>query len=223
MRNINISVKKVLVGTLILTSFSTSAVAYQYIIKKGDTLNKISKKAYGTSSYSNELANYNSILDPDFIKVGDILDIPSINTIKNIDTEQYEIYVVKKGDTLSKICKNYYNTYQYVNQLAFYNSISNIDVINVDQIIKLPSKYILEQLDEFSYTIKKGDTLEKIALAYYGKEGLGQLLAEYNCLSANILYEGQIIFIPSYNKMLEFYNAVYNIEKGKNYVKRRSI
>ena len=38
-----------------------------------------------------------------------------------------------------------------------------------------------------------------------------------------ILYEGQIIFIPSYNKMLEFYNAVYNIEKGKNYVKRRSI
>ena len=34
MRNINISVKKVLVGTLILTSFSTSAVAYQYIIKK---------------------------------------------------------------------------------------------------------------------------------------------------------------------------------------------
>ena len=91
MRNINISVKKVLVGTLILTSFSTSAVAYQYTIKKGDTLNKISKKAYGTSSYSNELANYNSILDPDFIKVGDILDIPSINTIKNIDTEQYEI------------------------------------------------------------------------------------------------------------------------------------
>lgn len=233
MKNINIKkgIKRVLAGTIVLTSLSTNALAYQYVIKRGDTLRKISKEAYGTPSYSTELANYNSILNPNFIREGEIIEIPSVDTIKKCkyfiftDNEpiQNEVYRVKKGDTLGKICKQHYGSYKYVDKLAAYNGIANIDSININLVITLPSVYELEQLVGFTYKIKNGDTLEKIAFAYYGKEAFAQLLAEYNCLETNILYEGQLIFVPSYSQMLEFCNAIHNIGKGKTNVKTRNI
>lgn len=174
MKNINIKkgIKRVLAGTIVLTSLSTNALAYQYVIKRGDTLRKISKEAYGTPSYSTELANYNSILNPNFIREGEIIEIPSVDTIKK--------------------CKYFIFTDNEPKQ----NEV---------------------------YRVKKGDTLEKIAFAYYGKEAFAQLLAEYNCLETNILYEGQLIFVPSYSQMLEFCNAIHNIGKGKTNVKTRNI
>ena len=233
MKNINIKkgIKRVLAGTIVLTSLSTNALAYQYVIKRGDTLRKISKEAYGTPSYSTELANYNSILNPNFIREGEIIEIPSVDTIKKCkyfiftdnEPKQNEVYRVKKGDTLGKICKQHYGSYKYVDKLAAYNGIANIDSININLVITLPSVYELEQLVGFTYKIKNGDTLEKIAFAYYGKEAFAQLLAEYNCLETNILYEGQLIFVPSYSQMLEFCNAIHNIGKGKTNVKTRNI
>lgn len=67
-----------------------------------------------------------------------------------------EIYVVKKGDTLSKIANKYGITYK---ELAEYNNISNPNVIYVGQKIKIPSKGVF-------YIVKKGDTLSKIASIY---------------------------------------------------------
>lgn len=47
------------------------------------------------------------------------------------------IYVVQKGDTLSKIAKKYGTTWK---KLARYNNIANANVIRVGQKIKIPSK-----------------------------------------------------------------------------------
>lgn len=233
MKNINIKkgIKRVLAGTIVLTSLSANALAYQYVIKRGDTLRKISKNAYGTPSYSTELANYNNIPNPNFIREGEVIEIPNINTIKDYkhfvfienEPKQNEFYRVKKGDTLGKICKQHYGSYKYIDKLAAYNGIANIDAISIGQIIKLPSTYELEKLVGFTYKVKKGDTLEKIAIAYYGKKAFAQLLAEYNCLETNTLYEGQLIFVPSYSQMLEFCNAIHNVGKGKTNVKTRNI
>lgn len=64
-------------------------------------------------------------------------------------------YVVKKGDTLSKIAKKYGTTIEAIVKL---NNISNPDLIYVGQTLKLQGNV--------TYKVKKGDTLSKIAKKY---------------------------------------------------------
>lgn len=53
------------------------------------------------------------------------------------ETVKEIIYVVKKGDTLSKIAKKYKTTYQ---KLAAYNNLANPNLIYVGQKIKIPNQ-----------------------------------------------------------------------------------
>ena len=71
-------------------------------------------------------------------------------------------YVVKKGDTLSKIASNYNTTYQ---KLANYNNINNPNKIYPGQIIKIPSDS--NTLVPTKYIVKKNDSLTKIAKKYH--------------------------------------------------------
>lgn len=77
----------------------------------------------------------------------------SKNKINNVDTKE-NIYVVKKGDTLSKIAKKFGTT---VDAIVKMNNIINPDLIIVGQKLKLHT---------FTYKVKKGDTLSKIARRY---------------------------------------------------------
>ena len=83
-----------------------------------------------------------------------IIDIP-------IEEEKNEInYVVKKGDTLSKIASKYGTTYQV---LASYNNIKNPNKIYVGQVIKIPSS---NEEKTNTYIVEKDDTLINIAKKY---------------------------------------------------------
>ena len=98
-------------------------------------------------------------------------DYPSI--IKSKNEEQKDIdkatknnnkeinYVVKKGDTLTKIANKYNTTY---NILASYNKILNPNKIYIGQIIKIPDSN--SNINPTTYVVKKGDTLIKIANKY---------------------------------------------------------
>lgn len=92
-----------------------------YTVKSGDTLAEIAEK-YNTTYQ--KLAQHNGIANPNFIKVGQKIKIPNVET-----------YIVKVGDTLSKIADSYNTTYQ---KLAEYNNIKNPNLINVGQQIKIP-------------------------------------------------------------------------------------
>ena len=70
-------------------------------------------------------------------------------------------YIVKKGDTLSGIASRFNKTYQ---ELAQYNGIPNPDIIDVGQIIKIPTGTA-----QRTYVVQKGDTLSGIA----SKFGMG--------------------------------------------------
>lgn len=54
-----------------------------------------------------------------------------------------QTYTVKKGDTLSAICRKYYGDSTLYSKLAKYNGIKNPNLIRVGQIIKLPDKSLL--------------------------------------------------------------------------------
>ena len=68
------------------------------------------------------------------------LGITKINSSKWLNPESYNVlpdyvyYIVKKGDTLSKIAKKYKTT---VKQLAKWNNIKNVNIIKVGQKLRV--------------------------------------------------------------------------------------
>ena len=102
------------------------------------------------------------------------------------------IYIVKGGDTLSKIAAQYGTTYQ---KLAAYNNIGNPSFIRVGQEIKIPGISNANGTSEKVYTVKSVDTLSDIANKYGTTY---QKLAEYNNISnPSLIRVGQNIKIPN--------------------------
>lgn len=101
------------------------------------------------------------------------------------ETNEIE-YVVKKGDTLSGIANKYGTTYQ---ELAEYNNISNPNIINVGQVIKIPTK----EKTPITYIVKSGDTLTKIASKY--ETTVEKIAKDNNIKDKNKIYVGQKLII----------------------------
>lgn len=108
------------------------------------------------------------------------------------------VHIVKKGDTLSKIASKYDTTYQ---ALAEYNGIKNPNVINVGQKIKIPVAGSLSAdastQAERTYTVKKGDSLWKIAVQQLGKGARYTEIKTLNGMKNNTIHAGQVLKIPT--------------------------
>ena len=172
-------------------------ILMSYKVVSGDTLIKIAKK-FGTTYQ--ELAKINCISDPDKIQVGQILKIPNTTTSSSSSSSSYKTYTISSGDTLSKIAKRFGTTYQ---EIARINGISNPDIINVGQVIKIPYSGSFSPSNNLTsnsastfntYTIVSGDTLSQIANRFGTTY---QELARINGISnPNIIQVGQKIKIP---------------------------
>ena len=104
----------------------------------------------------------------------------------NNENEDYDYYIVKKGDTLSAIAKKYHTT---VKNLANLNNIKNVNLIYVGE------KLLIPKSTNIKYTIKKGDTLSSIAKKYHTT---WQNIYNKNkdiIKNPNKIYPGQIITI----------------------------
>ena len=86
-----------------------------------------------------------------------IITEKGLNGVNNEQASAVINYVVKKGDTLSGIAKEYNTTYQ---KLAVDNNISNPNLIYPGQIIKI---YETSTINPTTYIVKKGDPLSSIA------------------------------------------------------------
>ncbi len=124
----------------------TEPIPSTYTVVKGDTLSKIAKRFNTTVD---ELVKINGIDNPNLIRVGQVLHLTALEPIT-------ATYTVVKGDTLSKIAKRYKTS---VEALAAMNNISNVNLIRVGQVLKLPS----DAVEPEYYTVVKGDSLWKIA------------------------------------------------------------
>ena len=124
-------------------------------VNKGDELGLKGSTGYSTGPHLHfGVKKDNSWVDP----------IPYLLGEKNIlepvenESKSDNIYIAKKGDTLTKIAKMYNTT---VSSLTKLNSIKNANLIYVGQIIKLT-----DNTKEISYTVQKDDNLSKIAKKY---------------------------------------------------------
>jgi len=113
----------------------------EYTVVKGDTLGKIAK-AHGVTLKALEAANPN--VQPTKLKVGQKLTIPAGSATAPAETPAVaagvggggETYVVKSGDTLTKIAKSQGTT---VKAIETENNLSTTK-IKVGQKLKIPAK-----------------------------------------------------------------------------------
>ena len=139
----------------------TSAYASSYQVKSGDTLDEISK-AHNTTVQ--KLKSENN-LTSNLILPGQVLKINEFNYNKS--TDKKEKYVVKLGDSLSTIAKKYNLSLSTLIKLN--PDISNSDRIYIGQSIRVSgqapasSSTAKKGSSSDTYTVKSGDTLDKIA------------------------------------------------------------
>lgn len=112
---------------------------------------------------------------------GEITEDIDLRFISGIDPVTY---VIKSGDTLSEIAKEYDIT---VGTLIGYNGIDNVRRIIPGEVLKIP------EIDGIPYKVKPGDTLEKIAVTY--NTSVNRLL-DANDLASNLIQPGDELFIP---------------------------
>ncbi|MED1471911.1 peptidoglycan endopeptidase [Bacillus salipaludis] len=181
------------------TATKTSSPVKTYTVKSGDALIKIANK-YDVSVGDIKLWNG---LDSTIIYPGQVLRVSGSSgetyTTVSIEKKQFtpsktttSTYVVRSGDSLSKIAVKYRTT---VSELKKLNNLKS-DRIYVGQKLKVPGKTntttttttTSTNQNVSTYTVKSGDTLGKIAKQF------GLSLAELkslNGLKSNLIRVGQ--------------------------------
>lgn len=145
----------------------------QYIVKRGDTLYSIALKNNTTVDKLRELNNLNT----NTLTIGQILALP-IET----DIDEYDIYVVNKGDSLWSISRKFNID---INDLIELNNLNDL-TLQINQSILVPKQQ--ENIETDIYIVNKGDTLWSIS----NKLNIPvQTLKELNNLNSNLLKVNQ--------------------------------
>lgn len=148
-----------------------------YIVKKGDTLYSISRKLNISVDTLKSLNKLNS---------NDIYVGQQLILVEPENQVEYDIYTVKKGDSLWSISQKYNIT---VNELIKLNNLDNT-TLQINQTLKVPKTVIEEPpiQNEETYIVQKGDTLWSISR----KLGISvNELKDLNNLTSNLLNIGQ--------------------------------
>ncbi|MGM0598526.1 MAG: LysM peptidoglycan-binding domain-containing protein [Candidatus Rifleibacteriota bacterium] len=134
-------------------------------------------------------------------------------TLRTID-EELVIYVIKKGDSLRSIAEKYYGKPSKERAIADLNFIEDPSSVRVGEEIIIDVKPLGKSdavtaassdssfsqaftSDQNTYTIKRGDTLGKIAKKYFGKSSAASRLMKANPgVDPRYLKVGDVIIIP---------------------------
>ncbi|SFC75103.1 LysM domain-containing protein, partial [Alkalibacterium subtropicum] len=161
-----------------------------YTVKAGDTLSAIAARYNTTVS---RIAAANDITNVNLIRVGQVLTIPGNGgTTPPPPPSSTTTYTVKAGDTLSAIAARYDTTVQ---QIAVANSIPNVNLIRVGQVLTIPGNgsSTTPPPSSTTYTVRPGDTLYSIAQRY--NTTVQQLTVDNNISNPNLISVGQVLTI----------------------------
>ncbi len=161
----------------------------RHVIKKGETLGSVASK-YGVSVKS--VQTKNSIHNPNRIRVGQVLLIPSPGEAKSLSKSKPSSksskpktrtvsHTIRKGENLNSIAKKYAVS---VGDVKRWNKITNADKIFAGQKLKIHT----EKPNWITYTVKSGDNLSRIAMKYNCSV---EDIKQWNDLSSTKIYVGQ--------------------------------
>ena len=160
-----------------------------YVVKRGDTLFRIARQ-YGTTV--GELAQINQIRNPNLIYPGQNILVPIQSNLENRVENQVE-YIVKSGDTLSAIARQYNVS---VHQLVQINQIVNANLIYPGQIIIIQQSAIIDYTtNHVIYTVQAGDTLSQIASQFHTT--VEEIAALNDISNINLIFVGEKLRVPN--------------------------
>ena len=169
-----------------------------YTVKSGDSLYSIARQ-YGLTV--DEIKRYNN-LTSNLLSIGQKLKIPTM--IETPTTSEGTVYIVKSGDNLYSIAKQYGLT---ADEIMKYNNLTS-NLLSIGQVLKIPTTSTSLPSTEVIYTVKSGDNLYSIAKQY----GLtADEIMKYNNLTSNLLSIGQQLKIPVSNT-----GITYVVKSGDN-------
>src|SRR5207253_289201 len=120
------------IGSLIGLALASSAGVGSYTVRPGDSLSVVAKRL-GTTVVA--LAKANGIVDPDRVKVGQVLKLSPAAAPTSKGEPAPSTYVIKEGDSLSVVAKRLGLS---VDALAKANKIVNLDRITLGQSLVIP-------------------------------------------------------------------------------------
>jgi LysM repeat protein len=165
----------------------------RYTVVRGDTLRKIAA-ACGTTVSALQRANP-EIKNANLISVGQVIVLPGA-LLTGTGTE--DIYIVKKGDTLSTLAVRFKTTVDRL--LALNSAITNRNVIYEGQRLAVPSSRTPAPTPAptpgQTYVVVRGDTLRSIA-SRFGTTVDEILKLNTDIKDANRISVGQKIVLPA--------------------------
>ena len=165
-----------------------------YTVQRGDTLWAIARR-YGTTS--GEITEINNISNPNLIYPGQELRIPTNSTTEGEETRGTGdiIYTVQRGDTLSKIAREYNVTVAHIVEL---NDITNPNLIYPGEKLRITESDVtnlspIPKNNYSTYTVRRGDTLSGIARRF--GVSVNYLVTANNIQNPNLIFPGQILIV----------------------------
>lgn len=177
----NLTTDVLQIGQVLIIQPTNSSNNMTYTVKNGDTLYSIAT-SYGISVEELKRANN---LTSNNLYIGQELKIPTTNTNPTEPSNDYQIYTVKKGDSLWSIAREFNIG---IPEIIDLNNLETINLKVGDQ-LKVPKK----SSSSNTYIVKNGDTLWSIARE--NNISVSEL-KETNNLSNNLLTIGQELIIP---------------------------
>ena len=147
-----------------------------YVVKKGDSLYNIAKKYDTDVDTIKKINNISS----NILSIGQKITLPTKD-----DINEYEFYIVQKGDSLYQIARKYNTDVDTIKKI---NNLSS-NILSIGYRIKVP------KINEGNviYIVKSGDSLYQIAKKY---NTTVNDIKSLNNLTTNLLSIGQELKLP---------------------------
>ncbi|HUV38132.1 MAG TPA: LysM domain-containing protein, partial [Planctomycetota bacterium] len=127
-----------------------------YVVQKGDTLQAISEKFYGTVRYHRLIQDANNIPEPTMLREGQQLLIPAKPAATTPGAEPGPAgprldpgerrYVVQQSETLSEIAERELGSREHYRAIMTRNQITDPRLVREGQVLVLPSRSALRVL-----------------------------------------------------------------------------
>ena len=194
----NVTADKLRVGqvlTIPSKSGTNPSNMFIYTVQKGDSLYSIAKKYYTTV---NDIIDINNLTNLT-LKIGQKLRIPEKYTEGELTMPIFANYIVKKGDSLYSIARNFNTT---IDQIKKDNSLVT-NTLSIGQVLKIRTRnednVIIEECfgeayvpTDTTYTVQKGDSLYSISKKF---NTTVDNIKKKNNLTSNVLSIGQVLKI----------------------------